>query len=157
MNPRIKSLQKAYRPRKLRKNVQPKVASLCYRVKGEKLQVLLITSRGTGRWIVPKGWLIKGMSDADAALREAWEEAGVVGSVSTTPIGKFSYRKIMEDGSVQRCQATVYPIEVKKLKASFPERGQRRVMWVSPKKAAGMVREKGLRKMFKALAGGYGA
>jgi len=59
--------------------VRTQFAALPFRVKEDKVQVLLITSRGTGRWIVPKGWPMEGKTPAESALQEAWEEAGVQG------------------------------------------------------------------------------
>ena len=71
-----KAWEEVVRPMLLRpKRVQ--VAALCFRETDTGKDVLLITSRGTGRWIVPKGWPIDGMGGSEAALREAWEEAGV--------------------------------------------------------------------------------
>jgi 8-oxo-dGTP pyrophosphatase MutT (NUDIX family) len=62
-------------------DVRTQFAALCYRVVKKKVKVLVISSRGTGRWIVPKGWPMDGKTPADAALQEAWEEAGVIGKV----------------------------------------------------------------------------
>lgn len=117
-------------------------AALCYRVhKKSGLQVLLVTSRDTGRWVLPKGWPMKDKSGPEAALREAYEEAGVIGDVRKSEVGLYPYDKRMEDGSVIPCVVTVFPVAVTKLAKSFPEMRQRIRRWVKPKKAARLVDE----------------
>ena len=70
------------------------VAALCYRGEGDKTEVLIVSSRGTGRWIIPKGWPIRGLTSAQAALQEAWEEAGVrKGRTTGEVIGSYTYKK----------------------------------------------------------------
>ena len=78
------------------------VAALCYRFEKKALRVLLITSRDTGRWVLPKGWMMGGMTAADAAAQEAWEEAGVVGGADDQAVGYFSYDKILPSPKVWR-------------------------------------------------------
>ncbi|MEN9850080.1 MAG: hypothetical protein RL128_243, partial [Pseudomonadota bacterium] len=56
--------------------------ALCWRMHRGKVEVLLITSRDTGRWVIPKGWPIDGLAPAQTAAREAWEEAGVEGDIA---------------------------------------------------------------------------
>ena len=80
-----------------KRDVRSQFAALCYRVKDGKTRVLLVTSRGTGRWIIPKGWPMDGKTPAETAAQEAWEEAGVTGKVQDMCLGLFSYRKTMED------------------------------------------------------------
>ena len=72
------------------KRIRQQVGALPYRTidKG-KVELLLITSRDTGRWLIPKGWPMTGVKDYDAAAQEAWEEAGVVGPVRRKPIGSY--------------------------------------------------------------------
>ena len=77
-------------PRKSRQQV----AAICYRTNEAGKEVLLITSRDTGRWIVPKGWPINHKTPSESAAQEAWEEAGVVGRADSRPLGLFSYTKI---------------------------------------------------------------
>ena len=116
--------------------------ALCYRRKGNKVQVLMITSRTTRRWIIPKGWLVPGLSPAESAAREAWEEAGVQGSVAPVCIGIYAYDKIGEKGRpTLPCVVSVFPLEVSALARRYPESGQRRRRWVSPAKAATLVNE----------------
>ena len=122
-------------------DMRTQFAALCYRVKADRPEVLLITSRGTGRWIVPKGWPVAGMTPAASAEREAWEEAGVRGRFHDICLGLYSYIKIVEDGPDLPCAAMVYPVRVKTLARNYPERGQRKRKWFSPKKAAERVAE----------------
>jgi len=123
-------------------DVRTQFAALCYRVKNDKVQILLVTSRGSGRWIVPKGWPMDGKTPAESAAQEAWEEAGVTGVADSRPLGLFSYNKMLDDEDMGLpCVAMVYGIKVKSLARDFPEAGQRTRKWVSRKKAAGMVDE----------------
>ncbi len=134
----------------LKRPSRSQVAALCYRGHGDDKEVLLVTSRGTGRWILPKGWPMEGKNDADAAAQEAWEEAGVKkGQLDRAPIGEYSYAKELDDGELAHCSATVFPLKVEKLKSDFPEADERTRTWVSPDEAAEMVQEKGLRKLLR--------
>lgn len=134
----------------LKRPSHAQVAALCYRGDGEDKEVLLVTSRGTGRWILPKGWPMDGKNDADAAAQEAWEEAGVKkGQLDRAPIGEYSYAKELNGGGLAHCSARVFPLKVKKLANDFPEADQRSRRWVSPVEAAEMVQEKGLRKLLR--------
>jgi 8-oxo-dGTP pyrophosphatase MutT (NUDIX family) len=127
-------------------------AALCTRNTNEGVQVLLITSRDTGRWIIPKGWPIDGLNGAQTARQEAWEEAGVrARTVQEKPAGKFAYEKILKDGSAQPVLTTVFRIEVQDLAEDFPEKGQRTREWVSPTTAAERVHEPGLRDLLRQL------
>lgn len=124
------------------------VAALCYRKSEGQKEVLLITTRGTGRWMLPKGWPMDGKSGAEAARIEAWEEAGVKPKrVGRQPVGAFEYMKLHDDGLAEPCSATVYPIKVEKVKDQFPEAGQRKRKWVPMTEAAEMVEEPGLREL----------
>ncbi len=126
------------------------VAALCYRRRKSGKEVLLITSRDTGRWILPKGWPIDGLDAPGSALQEAWEEAGVKdGRVANDPIGSFEYQKRFDSGASATCNTHVFPVEVGHLARNFPERDERRRKWVSPVKAAEMVQEPQLREMLR--------
>lgn len=114
--------------------------------KKEKIRVCLITSRGTGRWIVPKGWPMRGMSPADAVATEAWEEAGVKGEVLPQTLGLYSYDKRMARNSLPVI-AVVYAMEVSKVHKTWPEAGQRKRKWVSPKKAAEKLSDRELARI----------
>jgi 8-oxo-dGTP pyrophosphatase MutT (NUDIX family) len=129
------------------------VAALCYRDGRKGREILLITSRGTGRWIIPKGWPMDGHSDAQAAAREAWEEAGVQkGDVAPTPIGRYPTRKVLDNGALLACTVAVYAMRVDGLAARFPERHQRRRKWMTLGQAAKAVDEKALADLIAAFA-----
>jgi len=130
-------------------DVRSQFAALCYRIRRGKPEILMITSRGSGRWIVPKGWPIDGLTPAASAAQEAWEEAGVIGAAYDRCLGLYSYNKVLEDGSGLPCVAMVYPIKVKSLAKDFPEKGQRVRQWMTPKKAASLVAEPELARILK--------
>ncbi|WP_372988867.1 NUDIX hydrolase [Sulfitobacter sp.] len=128
------------------------VAALCYRETENGKQVLLVTSRDTGRWIVPKGWPIDGMNGAQAALREAWEEAGVSkADIETDPIGFYDYDKGLNDGLSTPVVAQVYLTRVRHIQDAYPEVGQRTRRWFTPKEAAQLVAEPALREILLSL------
>lgn len=130
------------------------VAALCTRGRGEQTEVLLVTSRGTGRWVLPKGWPMRGRSAAQAALQEAWEEAGVRhGHVSDRPIGRYTAEKGLASGLPVPVELLVFAVEVVELRDDFPEADQRRRVWVGPEDAADMVIEPGLRDLLRRFAG----
>lgn len=111
-------------------------AALCYKVEGKKLRFLLITSRASGRWIIPKGWPMPGLDPLECVRREAWEEAGIKGTVMPRPLGLFTYLKNMGRSDDLPCVAITYAMEVDKLARIYPEAGQRKRKWMSGKKAA---------------------
>jgi 8-oxo-dGTP pyrophosphatase MutT (NUDIX family) len=128
------------------------MASLCWRLRKGRVQVLLVTSRETRRWVIPKGWPMEGVTLEAAAAREAWEEAGVTGQISSDPLGRFVYDKVLRDRSVRSCCVTVYPMRVKEMRGRWPERKERRRKWFSPEKAAKKVAEPELRALLHLLA-----
>lgn len=123
----------------LRPPTAQQVAALCWRRAGEGHEVLLVTTRGRGQWMVPKGWPKMDTPDPDMAGVEAYEEAGVRGSVKPEPVGSFHFEKRIGPGTVMECEATVYALEVSRLEPEFPESGQREVKWFSPGEAAAKV------------------
>lgn len=134
----------------VRRPMARQVAALCYRDRKGTREVLLVTSRGTGRWILPKGWHEDGMSAAAAAEQEAWEEAGVAkGQISDQPVGRFAYHKELDDGLPLPVEAEVFPMKVKKVADDYPEAGERKRKWVKPEKAAEMVAEPGLKRILR--------
>lgn len=110
---------------------------------------MLITSRRSGRWIIPKGWPIEGLTPARSAAQEAWEEAGVTGKPYEKCIGLFSYQKILGEGLGLPCLVLVYPLKVKSLATEFPEVGQRRRKWFSTNEAASHVQEPELARILR--------
>lgn len=125
--------------------VRVQYGALCWRPQGDTVQVLLVTSRDTGRWIIPKGWPIADLAPPHAAAREAWEEAGVEGSVADRPVGLFAYDKIMTPEPAISCIVSVYPLRVARLRNRFPEARQRQRRWFTVAKAAKKVIEPELR------------
>jgi 8-oxo-dGTP pyrophosphatase MutT (NUDIX family) len=127
-------------------------AALPYRRKGNSsTEVLLVTSRDTGRWIIPKGWPLKGNAPHKAAAREAREEAGVVGKIERRAIGSFSYDKRLKSGKIVVCDVHVFPLKVERQEESWPEKGERQVKWLSRTKAAKTVEDDMLGKIIRSL------
>ena len=114
-------------------------------------EVLLITSRDTGRWIIPKGWPMKARKDHQAAAQEALEEAGVSGTVRKTPMGAYVYRKQLPD-RVETCRVMVYVLEVREARDGWRESGQRQRQWFTPDAAAAHVSEPRLAAMIRRFA-----
>lgn len=121
--------------------------------KSGKLRVLMVTSRGTGRWVMPKGWMMTGHQPWTAAAIEALEEAGAEGFVSPDPVGEYGYLKILDDGTALPCRVTVYPMIVRKLRRKWKERHQRKRRWFTPKAAARRVDEPELAALLLGLRG----
>jgi len=152
-----------------RRPVREQYGALCYRLKkkGPAVEMLLITSRDTGRWVIPKGWPMDGKSASAAAAREAWEEAGVKGDVRSEPIGSYNYMKGLPHGLKVDCRVRVFPLAVDDICKNFPEKDERRAEWVSCTEAASRVQEPGLKTLIlafertmlaeRALAGKSGA
>lgn len=129
------------------------VAALCHRDNNGQREFLLITSRNTKRWIIPKGWPIRGLKSHEAALQEAWEEAGVkAGNADKRPEGTYTYQKTQKTGWSFPVKTLVYSVAVCELSKKYPEAGQRTRKWVSANDAAEMVDEPELQRIFHALA-----
>lgn len=124
-------------------------AALCYRVVKDRPEVLLVTSRRSNRWIIPKGWPIDGKTPVECVKIEAWEEAGVQGKVTGGCLGLFSYQKAIDQERCLPCVAMIYPVKVKSLAQNYPESGQRRRKWFRPKKAAERVEDSDLAQILK--------
>ncbi|MBR2534711.1 MAG: NUDIX hydrolase [Hyphomicrobium sp.] len=116
-----------------------------------QLEVLLVTSRDTGRWIIPKGWTSKRLTDSEAAAREARQEAGVSGKISSKPIGGYRYRKLEADGG-RMVDVAVFLLTVKKEKSRWSEQDQRERAWFDVKAAARRVREARLADLIRSLS-----
>ena len=104
-------------------------------------EVMLITSRETHRWVIPKGWPVKGKSSAKSAAQEAFEEAGVTGKTDKSPVGSYTYDKRLKNGRLQHVRVTVFALAVEGEAEVFPEAGQREKRWVSLLEAARLVDE----------------
>ena len=126
-------------------------AALPWRYSGPRREILLISSRDTGRWVIPKGWPIKGLTPAETAAREAYEEAGLGGQVSKKPIGEFEYGKRLDDGKVLPTRVEVFALEQMVQHRDWPEQGQRRLQWFSVPEAADAVDEPELKDIIRKL------
>jgi 8-oxo-dGTP pyrophosphatase MutT (NUDIX family) len=124
------------------------VAALPFRVGADgQIEVLLITSRDTGRWIIPKGWPMLGRKAHRAAEREAFEEAGLKGQIAASPVGWYRYEKRLDGGLALPCKVRVYPLRVEVQHERWPERDQRTLRWFAPEEAATLVHEDELQQL----------
>lgn len=113
--------------------------------------MLLVTSRETRRWVVPKGWPMKKKSPPEAAEVEAFEEAGVRGTISKRPIGRYNYLKRLSTGRSVECSVQVFPLRVKSDLEEWPEMDERMTGWFSPEAAASLVEEPELSALILSL------
>ncbi len=130
------------------------VAALPWRRTAEGgVEVMLVTSRGTRRWVLPKGWPERGETLFNAAEREAEEEAGVTGAIARNALGRFFYGKRQASGMERRCEVHVFPLEVDREADRWPEAAQRTRKWLSAKEAASRVVEPDLGELIVQFAG----
>lgn len=117
------------------------------------LELLLITTRQTKRWSIPKGWPIKGLKPAKAAAREAYEEAGLRGAISTKSIGAYSYEKWLDqDKPTVPCKVRVFALNVEQQLKTWPEAHERESRWFEPIDALSVIKEDGLRNLIVSFA-----
>ncbi|NJR13236.1 MAG: NUDIX hydrolase [Phyllobacteriaceae bacterium] len=128
------------------------VAALPWKNVRGRLKVMLITSRGTGRWVLPKGWMNAGEDPSAAAAREAHEEAGIVGDVAKAGLGFYTYDKRLDGGPSIRCRVRVYPVRVTRQLKIFKEAGERLLQWFDAEEAADAVKEVELAALIRAFA-----
>jgi 8-oxo-dGTP pyrophosphatase MutT (NUDIX family) len=128
------------------------VGAICFRTDSHgHAEVVLVTTRETGRWTIPKGWPIKGLKAHATAEREAWEEAGVKGTARKSPLGYFSYLKTLNDGRKVPSLVSVYLVAVKRAFNQFPECKERNIDWLSPVEAALRVQEPELKGLLLSM------
>ena len=127
------------------------IAAMPLRWQGDDVQVLMVTSRDTGRWIVPKGWTMKDKKPWAAAAIEALEEAGVTGHVGREPFGIYRYPKLLDNGKTVTCNVRVYPMIVEEQKNKWKEKAERTREWFNVSEAAGLVDEPQLADLLKSL------
>jgi 8-oxo-dGTP pyrophosphatase MutT (NUDIX family) len=130
-------------------------AALPYRVTPEGLEVLLITTRRTRRWIVPKGWPIEGLEPAASAAQEALEEAGISGEVRKEPVGFFSYVKELRNNIAVPCKVEVFALKVTRQRRTWAEKEAREQRWFAIADAAKMVEEPGLKRLILKFGAQY--
>jgi 8-oxo-dGTP pyrophosphatase MutT (NUDIX family) len=107
--------------------------------------VCLITSSNGKRWVVPKGLIDPGSTAAETALNEAWEEAGLAGTLTNEPVGSYLYSKLGRTYHV-----VVFLMQVTKAAENWPERDLRQRIWVSVDRALDQIEDAGLRKLIEA-------
>lgn len=116
------------------------------------LHVLLITSRGTGRWVIPKGGVEPGFTARQAAAQEALEEAGIKGEMDAQPLGFFIYDKKLKSGASKPASVEVYGLRVEKQLKKWPEQAERQFEWMAIQAAMAAVQEPGLVRLLHRLA-----
>ena len=126
-------------------------AALCLRDGSAGREVLLVQTLRLRQWVIPKGWPMKGKSLAQAAAIEAWEEAGVRGTVSDDPIGAFTYTKFKKSGLPVSCRAQVFRLDVKTIADTYPEAHKRNRQWFPVEKAAQIVRDPEVQMLLQSL------
>ena len=123
-------------------------AALPWRKRGDgQTEILLITSRDTRRWVIPKGWPMQDINPGPCAAREAFEEAGVMGMPGRKTLGVYHYDKRLRSGRMQHVRVMVYPLEVREARDIWPEMAERDRLWSSPAEAATLVDEPELRTL----------
>lgn len=125
------------------------VAALPWRQGENGLEVMMITSRETRRWVIPKGGRMVGKTDPQAAAQEAYEEAGIQGETLEAPVGHFRYAKRLKSGAEQTCVVAVYPLEVLIQLGAWPEDQQRQRRWMPQAEAAAAVHEADLAELIR--------
>jgi len=127
-------------------------AALPFRVgEGGDLQILLVTTRESRRWVIPKGWPMKRRAPWRAAEREALEEAGVEGVIAKSHLGGYHYVKRGPNGEEWPCEVMVYPLEVRHERASWREADQRSRGWFTVADAMALVEEPDLKLLIGSL------
>jgi 8-oxo-dGTP pyrophosphatase MutT (NUDIX family) len=127
------------------------VAALPWRRGSDGLEILLVTSRETRRWVTPKGGRMAGKTDAEAAAQEALEEAGIEGVTGETPLGTFRYLKVLKRRAPRWCVVSVYALEVTAEHGDWQERDERERIWVSRDEAVRRVDEPDLKALIAAF------
>lgn len=135
----------------LRRPVRSQFAALCYRdtENGGGIEVLLVTSRDSGRWVIPKGWPMGNRPGYAVARQEAFEEAGIEGEVERAPLGSFTYEKAMPEGLKLPVEVQVHPLRVTGLGSEYKEKNIRRLAWVNCQEAANRVNEPELKALIR--------
>lgn len=128
----------------------PQFGALPYAIRDGQLVVLLITSRGRGKWIFPKGGLMEGMTPHQSAAHEAWEEAGVTGEIEPTPLG--SYFLPVTDERPEPIEVKMFPLLVTGQREDWQERYQRQRYWADLAEAQTLITHDGLAELALELA-----
>ena len=134
---------------KPKKAVGIQYAALPWRLVGRRLEILLITSRETRRWVIPKGWPMKGRTPQQAAAIEALEEAGLSGEIDPTSVGSYRYLKQLKVDEAAPIQVIVFPLQVTSQLEHWKEKDQRQFAWFRYQKAASLVVEPNLKRLIR--------
>ena len=127
--------------------------ALPYRFRPDgSIEILLVTTRRTRRWIIPKGWKIKGKKPARSAAQEAFEEAGIIGDMWPSPVTTYRYMKALDDGSEIPCRVAVFGMNVRGTLTHWREKDQRQRRWFSVEAAADRLDDIELSAFVRALA-----
>ncbi|RVV98697.1 NUDIX hydrolase [Mesobaculum littorinae] len=135
----------------LRRPPRYQVAALCWRAGESGIEILLLTSRGTGRWVLPKGWPKTGLDAEDTAREEAWEEGGVTLAPEARAIGRYTYAKRMRGGVPVHTEVDVFAFRLVAQSDDFPEASERTRRWIAPAEAADMVDEPDLATLLRGV------
>ena len=135
-----------------RRDRKVQYAVLPFRPGPTGLEILLITSRETKRWVMPKGWPMKKKKPHETAATEALEEAGVEGAVAKDAIGVYRYDKRLKSGKLKPTEVTVFPFRVEVERDKWPEMKERERRWFAPAEAASLVDEPELKALICAFA-----
>lgn len=127
------------------------VAALPWRRGSDGIEIMLVTSRETRRWVTPKGGRMAGKTDAAAAAQEALEEAGIEGDTPETPLGEFRYLKMLKRRAPRWCVVTVYALEVRAEHPTWHEQHERERAWFSRDEAVRRVDEPDLKALIAAF------
>jgi 8-oxo-dGTP pyrophosphatase MutT (NUDIX family) len=130
-------------------------AALPWRSTPAGIEVLLITTLNTRRWIVPKGWPLDGLAPHESAAQEALEEAGISGKIEPGAIGSFHYEKLRKNGERVSCAVDVFPLRVELQHKRWMEKGARELCWCSIQEALARIGEPGLRQLIARFAAGH--
>jgi 8-oxo-dGTP pyrophosphatase MutT (NUDIX family) len=133
------------RPAATKKTTGIQYAALPYRMSGETLEILLITSLRTHRWIIPKGWPKEGHQPPACAELEAMEEAGVSGEIENIAIGHYHYFKQIKGGVAVPCKVDIFALKVTRERKTWAEKNGRERRWCTVAEAAAAVDEPQLR------------
>ena len=129
--------------------IQVQYGALPWRRTSDGVEILLITTRNTRRWIVPKGWPDKALDAHECAAHEAYEEAGVIGDIAGGDLGAFTHRKQLKSGQMITCRIHVFALEVTDACTDWTEKDQRDTRWCSVAEALKLVGDSGLRRIIE--------
>jgi 8-oxo-dGTP pyrophosphatase MutT (NUDIX family) len=112
--------------------------------------VMLLTSRETRRWVIPKGWPMRGRKPREVAAQEAYEEAGLLGTiVGKHPVGCYHYSKQLSPNQSILCEVRVFLLRVDRQLDEWPEKSQRETRWFDASEACELVDEGGLAEILR--------